>query len=92
VKELYGIQERMHSSKNEFNVTPPTAATRHHFCPKIYTKSGRFLRPEKAPCKTPRVITNPPQLHHDLPSKNTPKSSKNPAKTISWFPRIFSSA
>jgi hypothetical protein len=48
-------------------------------------------RRQNAPRKTPRFTKNPPQLHHDLPSKNTPEFVKPPAKLPFDLSKIFSS-
>jgi hypothetical protein len=46
-------------------------------------KSGMFFDPEKQHAIHHDLPCNPPQLHHDLPPQNTPKSAKPPVKTTS---------
>src|ERR1700735_2970649 len=36
---------------------------------------------EKVAVSTPRLPHNPPQIHHDLPPRNTPRNHKSPIKT-----------
>jgi len=48
---------------------------------KYISKKRKILGSEKVSIKTPQFTTNPPQLNHDLPSRNTTKTQKPPAKT-----------
>jgi len=43
-------------------------------------KSGMFFDAEKHHTSHQDSPHNPPQIHHDLPPQNTPKSSKPPEK------------
>jgi hypothetical protein len=45
-----------------------------------------FFKPGKRTVSSPRLPRNPPQLHHDLPPRNTPKTQKPPIKTT--FPPL----
>jgi hypothetical protein len=54
-------------------------------------KSGAFLEPEKVSVSTPQFTTNPPQLHHDLPTRKRSKSAKPPAKLPFCLSKDFSS-
>jgi hypothetical protein len=38
---------------------------------------------------SPRLPRNPPRFHHDLPSRNTPKTQKPPTKTTFSPPKLF---
>jgi hypothetical protein len=51
-------------------------------------KVENFRQPE-SPRKTPQLTTNPPQIHHDLPSKKHPKSPKTPAKLPFRLSKFF---
>jgi hypothetical protein len=55
-----------------------------------FRKSGMFLDRKKHHAKHHDLTTNPPQPHHDLPSKNTLKSAKLPAKLPFDLSKIFS--
>jgi hypothetical protein len=46
-----------------------------------FQNRGVKFASQKVVIKTPQFTTNPPQLHHKLPSKKTPKTAKPPAKT-----------
>src|SRR5207302_1577474 len=48
--------------------------------PKINLKKWKFFDSAKMVVNPPRFTTNPPQLHHDLPSRCTPRKSQNPRK------------
>jgi hypothetical protein len=52
-----------------------------------------FLAHEKAPRKTPRFTTDPPQIHHNFTTiyhPKTPQNLKNPPKiTLSASPNFF---
>jgi hypothetical protein len=54
--------------------------------PKTVTPKNKVQTPvlfsdhEKVSVKTPRLPHTPPQIHHDLPSQNTPKTHKSPIK------------
>jgi hypothetical protein len=43
-------------------------------------KTVLFLDPEKATVARPHLPRIPPQIHHDLPARNTPKTQKTPTK------------
>jgi hypothetical protein len=43
----------------------------------------------KVTVSKPRLPRKPPQLHHDLPPRNTPKTQKPPAKTTFLPPKLF---
>jgi hypothetical protein len=43
----------------------------------------------KVTVSKPRLPRKPPQLHHDLPPRNTPKTQKPHAKTTFPPPKFF---
>jgi hypothetical protein len=53
-------------------------------------KAVLFLDPEKVTVGGPRLPHVPPQIHHDLPSRNTPKTPKTPTKTPFHHKPFFS--
>jgi hypothetical protein len=56
-----------------------------------FKKVAYFLKAGKVSVNTPRFTTNPPQLHHDLPSRKQQKSAKPPAKLPFCLSNFFSS-
>jgi hypothetical protein len=54
---------------------------------KYFSKRWKIFSSEKVSDKTPQITTNPPQLHHDLPSRNTTKTQKPLAKRQSTMPK-----
>jgi hypothetical protein len=56
--------------------------------PKHFFKKRLIHSPQKPPSKTPQVTIQPPQTHHDLPSKKHTKSPK-PLKKYHLATPIF---
>jgi hypothetical protein len=52
-------------------------------------KRGVFFAAEKVLSKSPHLPRKPPQIDHKLPSKNTPKTQKDPIKTPLHHAKLF---
>jgi len=82
--EPYSRIKGNHDQLSFHRITPPfkkwpTADVIKIF-KKIFAKVGVFIGGRKRGAKTPHPPRNSPQIHHDLPPKNTTKSAKSPVK------------
>jgi hypothetical protein len=62
------------ATKDSWPITP------QKYSKKIFAEIGAFFDDKKRGAKTPRPPHNSPQIHHELPSKNTTKSAKSRVK------------
>jgi hypothetical protein len=67
-----------------------TSSLRRHPSKKYISKNRKILDREKVSSKHHDLPRNSPQLHHELPSKNTTKTQNPPVKTALHHKNIFS--